>query len=966
MIFALSSTGQVLSRSAASVGRYSNGADKIYILAPYSDASIVRLVFTLPDGTVFSNLTDAVTDTSTPFTASYITQLYGDYGLWEFAVPLKITQQSGTVDVNIMIYFGDKTILTADTSFMVDDAPALGYDELHEMIGIFSPENKDITNDILEALSRLTGLERQNDQKISTLRTDLGNVEGQAEQNKTDIGILKAKTEQNETDIDVLYNISYKNNDSVKIIKDSITPTYRPLNTVLTICKDISDLIVPMSQDSWKIFDYPNASHTTLRTLDGRTFVTDFDASGSAIGMAVLDVDNDFDYSAGFCCSFDLDMCVSGKATYAEALENRFRLYLGDAFTLEISGGGIKVYSSGTWYAHSFDWNGEDFTPRTIEEAKKLNTHYALKYSGGILQVYTLSEGLISFGDTTDIPVDSTMLIGAQLSFTKGWCHTNTGNVVSNFLISKHLQLTDTTVLPLNSRIVFGKIDSLDAQIFHVSQNGSAVAGDSVLFEFSTGETIPNIYLSFYQDQNYPIALNLRPNCHYCINCIYDGGEWIVKTTETPLYERSTAEKVCIDLGYVPAKKEALDAIADGQAKTNKEVTEAINDLSVRVSNLESLSLTYVEDTAISYGKLVPADVGKYALVKRVGGILKKSHNLLNVADATAMAYERVTIDGDVIKIAPASSIYGIQFLNASEIFEVGKTYYFTASPSQSHSEAGFRFNYTDKSKGEICKSGVLTVEKEISSLDYYINWGTGFDTETTISNIQAVEGDVDLPYEPYWEGIREAKVTAIKSVGANLIDLNKIKKQSLEKITIIDNEVHIAACSTIYGIEWTANSNLLEIGKTYYFGANVSRPEKYGYAIKYKDGERIINILNKAFTITKKVDKLLFYVGWGVAYDTETVISDLQIIKGTTAQPYTPYVEHTLPIPETVQAIHGYGWGVNESANNYIDFEKKQFVQSVEKIDLGSLTWSKVLKLQLQQKWLSICLPKPGFDPWS
>lgn len=806
MIFALSSTGQVLSRSAASVGRYSNGADKIYILAPYSDASIVRLVFTLPDGTVFSNLTDAVTDTSTPFTASYITQLYGDYGLWEFAVPLKITQQSGTVDVNIMIYFGDKTILTADTSFMVDDAPALDYDELHEMIGIFTPEKEDITNDILEALSRLTGLERQHDQNISMLRTDLGNVEGQAEQNKTDI--------------DVLNDISRKNSDSVKIIKDSITPTYRPLNTMLTICKDVSDLIVPMSQDSWKIFDYPNASHTTLRTLDGRTFVTDFDASGSAIGMAVLAVDNDFDYSAGFCCSFDLDMCVSGKATYAEALENRFRLYLGDAFTLEISGGGIKVYSSGTWYAHSFDWNGEDFTPRTIEEAKKLNTHYALKYSGGILQVYTLSEGLISFGDTTDIPVDSTMLIGAQLSFTKGWCHTNTGNVVSNFLISKHLQLTDTTVLPLNSRVVFGKIDSLNAPIFHVSQNGSAVAGDSVLFEFSTGETTPNVYLSFYQDQNYPIALNLWPNCHYCINCMYDGGEWIVKTTETPLYERSTAEKVCIDLGYVPAKKEALDAIADGQAKTNKEVTEAINDLSVRVSNLESLSLTYVEDTAISYEKLVPADVGKYALVKRVGGILKKSHNLLNVADATAFRSEQVTIDGDVIKIAPASSLYGIQFLNASEIFEVGKTYYFAASPSQSYGGTGFRFIYTDKSTSAIRQSGVLTVEKEISTLVYYISWGTGFDAETTISNIQAVEGDVDLPYEPYWEGVREAKVTDIESRGADeLID--------------------------------------------------------------------------------------------------------------------------TFHIPEAVQAIHGYGWGMNESVYNYIDFEKQQFVQSVKKIDLGSLDWS-------------------------
>lgn len=256
---------------------------------------------------------------------------------------------------------------------------------------------------------------------------------------------------------------------------------------------------------------------------------------------------------------------------------------------------------------------------------------------------------------------------------------------------------------------------------------------------------------------------------------------------------------------------------------TNKAFVEnLVKPLSVRVSNIESLALIYIEDTAMAHEKLVPADVGKYALVKRVGGILKKSHNLLNVADATAFRSEQVTIDGDVIKIAPASSLYGIQFLNASEIFEVGKTYYFTASPSQSYGGTGFRFIYTDESTSAIRKSGVLTVEKEISTLVYYIDWGTGFDTETTISNIQAVEGDVDLPYEPYWEGIGEAKVTDIESRGADeLID--------------------------------------------------------------------------------------------------------------------------TFHIPETVQAIHGYGWGVNESANNYIDFEKKQFVQSVEKIDLGSLTWSNI-----------------------
>ena len=54
----------------------------------------------------------------------------------------------------------------------------------------------------------------------------------------------------------------------------------------------------------------------------------------------------------------------------------------------------------------------------------------------------------------------------------------------------------------------------------------------------------------------------------------------------------------------------------------------------------------------------------------------------------------------------------------------------------------------------------------------------------------------------------------------------------------------------------------------------------------------------------------------------------------GNEVKAYVPYSgKHTLPIPEAVQALDGYGEGVNESVYNYIDWEKKQFVKRVEKI---------------------------------
>lgn len=44
-------------------------------------------------------------------------------------------------------------------------------------------------------------------------------------------------------------------------------------------------------------------------------------------------------------------------------------------------------------------------------------------------------------------------------------------------------------------------------------------------------------------------------------------------------------------------------------------------------------------------------------------------------------------------------------------------------------------------------------------------------------------------------------------------------------------------------------------------------------------------------------------------------------------------YLHYTSPIPEAVKAIDGYGWGINESVYNYVDYENRQFVKRVGKL---------------------------------
>lgn len=48
-----------------------------------------------------------------------------------------------------------------------------------------------------------------------------------------------------------------------------------------------------------------------------------------------------------------------------------------------------------------------------------------------------------------------------------------------------------------------------------------------------------------------------------------------------------------------------------------------------------------------------------------------------------------------------------------------------------------------------------------------------------------------------------------------------------------------------------------------------------------------------------------------------------------------------TYTIPAEVQALDGYGWGVNDTCYNYIDFETKKFIKKVARVDLGSLSWT-------------------------
>lgn len=67
--------------------------------------------------------------------------------------------------------------------------------------------------------------------------------------------------------------------------------------------------------------------------------------------------------------------------------------------------------------------------------------------------------------------------------------------------------------------------------------------------------------------------------------------------------------------------------------------------------------------------------------------------------------------------------------------------------------------------------------------------------------------------------------------------------------------------------------------------------------------------------------------------------LCDIQIEKSSTATAYAPYHRNEYPIPEAIRALPGYGWSAG-TARNYVDYENKQYVQCVQSVDLGTLSW--------------------------
>lgn len=201
---------------------------------------------------------------------------------------------------------------------------------------------------------------------------------------------------------------------------------------------------------------------------------------------------------------------------------------------------------------------------------------------------------------------------------------------------------------------------------------------------------------------------------------------------------------------------------------------------------------------------------------------------------------------------------------------------------------------------------------------------------------------------------LRDAKVTAVKSMGTNVLPFPYNGMYNVGYTTMIggitytiNTDRSITASGTPTGSAIFILASALPVTNQIYSMSLVGSANNLRLYVQLKDSNG--TIVHRVSTQGSVKFDAGAYAGVTSAtvylnHDTETAAIDgtvqLMINVGNVVLPYEPYVEDTFVIPDAVQNLEGYGWGISDSVYNHIDWGKKQFIKRVDRVDLGTLSW--------------------------
>lgn len=553
----------------------------------------------------------------------------------------------------------------------------------------------------------------------------------------------------------------------------------------------------------------------------------------------------------------------------------------------------------------------------------------------------TTSNGIIRNGKSD--PFGQTAIGGMKVVIDKG-------DLIINGNIKNHKRLTRTyNVMQENRTEVFlYRFDSVTNEITGLWRD-CIIQGDIILSREDKTE------------------LPLRSNGYYdiliCKITIPAGATEITQDMIGDFrqneYYCGYAKNLLVDIDETLTKSDAAaDAAAVGTAIGNLRKETRTRDIITekRITNLEQglPAERWSVDDSVAYIKDVPENALPFASVDVIGGMTRKCANLIppknDIGTISGLSFTN-NADGSITVNGTAThNIY----LNLADFYNLDGEYYISGCPAGGSIDT-YRIIVDENNKGNAYDigEGARFTAKKGNVYSILISVLEGVTLTNAVFKPMLNRGTTALPYEPYFEGLRSASVEKIESVGANLFDINAAPADNGTANYMVDKRTGRLSGTFARAhtpIRWkikVPKNDLITFGFTsatdtactfqvssYYQSYQSSFDEQVDARLDMSKGAHHATVDSGDF------DELTVTIYSSHANESFD-ISGVMINYGAIALPYTPYRRNTLPIPDEVQALDGYGWGISDTLYNYIDFEKKQFVKRVERIDMGTMLWT-------------------------
>lgn len=412
------------------------------------------------------------------------------------------------------------------------------------------------------------------------------------------------------------------------------------------------------------------------------------------------------------------------------------------------------------------------------------------------------------------------------------------------------------------------------------------------------------------------------------------------------------ATRVANEAGRVSAEEIRREEFATWQDEWGK-----ISSFDKRLENLEAAVspglVTPTIDDAIAYRKTVPNGVLPNAAVCEVGGMSYRCENLIPFPYTFGNS---ITMSGVTVKANADGSITLNGTFTASQVLNVdligysdyitlpAGTYRISGIPA-SGNPVGFVGSLLRKDgslETYVFHHAFTITEAKRFGLILQLAVGSSFSNQTLYPMLN--KGETALPYQPYFTGLRDSKVTAVESVGSNILEGFESCWQGDFAIGQ-DGKLNITRTSGGGVCFATSKEFYLEANQTYLLRCSDRTNMDHVSLVRREDDTTITVSYGKSETTVTQGG--LYFVRCYMD-NQSTNIGDkascyVWVNKGSTALPCSPYFRETLPIPG--DALDGWGRGVNARCYNKLVIDPledvKKYVKAVGKVDLGTLTWT-------------------------